>query len=83
MCVYIVSKAQVEFLQDQQVSTEQSSGHGHVTNSLTDDGYGQAAAVQLRQADPHVQALTCKTQSRDNQRLRTHFHLGMVNICNV
>lgn len=57
---HVVSKAQVEFLQDEQVSAEQSSGHGHVTDGLTDDGDGGAAAVQLGQADPGVQ--TCKTQ---------------------
>lgn len=60
MCVgpYIVSKAQVEFLQDEQVSAEQGSGHGHVAHSLTDHRHCRAAAVQLRQADPHVQTLT-------------------------
>lgn len=56
VCVgpYIVSKAHVEFLQDEQVSAEQGSGHGHVTHGLTDHRHRRAAAVQLRQADPHV-----------------------------
>lgn len=64
VCVgtYIVSEAQVEFLQDEQVSAKQGSGHGHVAHSLTDHGHCRAAAVQLRQTDPRVQTLTCKTQ---------------------
>lgn len=52
VCTYIVSKAQVELLQDEQVSAEQRSGHGHVTHGLGDDRDRRAAAVQLRQADP-------------------------------
>lgn len=69
MWTHIVSKAEVEFLQDEQVSAEQSSGHSHVTDSLTDDGHGGAAAVQLRQADPGVQ--TYKTEIGGNKRKRT------------
>lgn len=68
MCVWthVVSKAQIEFLQDEQVSAEQSSGHGHVTDGLTDNRHGGAAAVQLGQADPGVQ--TCKTEIGGNKR---------------
>lgn len=57
---YIVSEAQIELLQDEQVSAEQRPGHGHVTDGLTDHRHGGAAAVQLRQADPGAQ--TCRTQ---------------------
>lgn len=57
---HVVSKAQVEFLQDKQVPAEQRPGHGHVTDGLTDHRHGGAAAVQLRQADPGAQ--TCRTQ---------------------
>lgn len=70
LCAYVVSEAQVEFLQDEQVSAEQGTGHGHVTDGLTDHRHGRAAAVQLRQADPGVQTLTCKTQIRGNTQIQ-------------
>lgn len=54
---YVVSKAQVEFLKDQQVSAEQHSGHAHVAHGLTDERHSRAAAIQPRQVDPGVQ--TC------------------------
>lgn len=57
---HVVSEAQIEFLQDEQVPAEQRPGHGHVTDGLTDHRHGGAAAVQLRQADPGAQ--TCRTQ---------------------
>lgn len=61
---YVISKAQVELLQDEEVAAELRSGHGHVTDGLTHQRHGRAAAVQLRQAEPHVQGLTCKTNTR-------------------
>lgn len=71
---YVVSKVEVEFLQDQQVSAEQRPGHGHVTDSLANHRHCGAAAIQLRQADPHVQGLTCKTQHRENSSTGTGFY---------
>lgn len=44
---HVVSEAQIEFLQDEQVPAEQRSGHGHVTNGLTNHRHGGAAAIQL------------------------------------
>lgn len=57
---------QVELLQDEEVSAEHGPGHGHVTNSLTQERHGGAAAVQTRQAEPGAQGLICKTQHRVN-----------------
>lgn len=63
---YVVSEAQVEFLEDEQVSAEELSGHAHVADGLTDERHGRAAAVELRQVDPGVQAWV-DTHSHEQQ----------------
>ena len=49
---YIVSQTQVELLQYEQVPTEQGSGHGHLTDSLTHHSYRHTATIQLGQTAP-------------------------------
>lgn len=84
MGTYVVSEAQIEFLQDEQVPAEQRPGHGHMTDGLTDHRDGCAAAVQLRQADPGAQ--TCRTQRSvmmQQQHRSGQYVDNAINICSA
>ncbi len=61
---YIISNSQVQLLQDEQVSAEQSSSHSGLTHSLTDQTSGHTAAVELGEANAHSQRLTCISDDR-------------------
>ncbi len=64
MSTHTISNSQVQLLQDEQVSAEQSSGHSGLTHSLTDQTSGHTAAVELGEANAHSQRLTCNSDDQ-------------------
>lgn len=56
---HIVPKPEVELLQDEEIPAEHGSREGHVAHGLAHHAHRHAAAVQLREADAHVQRTAC------------------------